>query len=66
MGSSIVPLRLATIAGFCFSIISALVFMYVIAERLGNPEIQPGWTSLIATVLLIGGVQMFFLGVIGE
>lgn len=66
MGSSIVPLRFATIAGFCFSIISALVFMYVIVERLGNPEIQRGWTSLIATVLLIGGVQMFFLGVIGE
>lgn len=65
-GSSIVPLRFATIAGFFFSAASALVFMYVIAERLGNPELQPGWTSLIATVLLIGGVQMCFLGIIGE
>jgi polyisoprenyl-phosphate glycosyltransferase len=66
MGSSIVPLRFATITGFSFSIISALVFMYVIVERLSDPQIQPGWTSLIATVLLIGGVQMFFLGIIGE
>ena len=65
-GSSIVPLRFATIAGFCFSFISALVFIYVIVERLTNPDIQPGWSSLIATVLLMGGVQMCFLGIIGE
>jgi glycosyltransferase involved in cell wall biosynthesis len=66
MGTSIVPLRFATIAGFSFSLISALVFMYVVVVKLTDPQIQPGWTSLIATVLLIGGVQMFFLGIIGE
>lgn len=65
-GSSIYPLRLATIAGFCLAAASFVFFLYVIVERLLNPNIQPGWTSVIATVLFIGGVQTFCVGVIGE
>jgi undecaprenyl-phosphate 4-deoxy-4-formamido-L-arabinose transferase len=65
-GSSIYPLRLATIAGFCLAAASFAFFLYVIIEWLLNPNVQPGWTSVIATVLFIGGVQTFCMGVIGE
>jgi undecaprenyl-phosphate 4-deoxy-4-formamido-L-arabinose transferase len=65
-GSSIYPLRLATIAGFCLAAASFVFFLYVIIEWLLNPNVQPGWTSVIATVLFIGGVQTFCMGVIGE
>jgi glycosyltransferase involved in cell wall biosynthesis len=65
-GSSIYPLRLATIAGFGLAATSLFFFLYVVVDRLMHPDIQPGWTSVIATILLIGGVQTFCMGVLGE
>lgn len=65
-GSSIYPLRLATFAGFFLAVMSMIIFVLVIADRLLHPAIQPGWASVIATVLFIGGVQTFCIGVIGE
>jgi glycosyltransferase involved in cell wall biosynthesis len=65
-GSSIYPLRIATIAGFLLAAMSMAVFVLVIVDRLLHPAIQPGWASVIATVLFIGGVQTFCVGVIGE
>ncbi|RUW34048.1 MAG: glycosyltransferase [Mesorhizobium sp.] len=65
-GSSIYPLRLATIAGFLVAGGSLLVLGYVVAEKITHPEMQPGWASLIATTLFIGGLQMIFLGILGE
>lgn len=65
-GSSIYPLRIATIAGFFLAAMSMIIFLLVIADRLLHPAVQPGWASVIATVLFIGGVQTFCVGVIGE
>jgi len=65
-GSSIYPLRIATIAGFVLAATSLVVFVLVILDRLLHPAMQPGWASVIATVLFIGGVQTFCVGVIGE
>jgi undecaprenyl-phosphate 4-deoxy-4-formamido-L-arabinose transferase len=38
----------------------------VVVIKLLNPAIQAGWTSLMATVLLVGGLQLAGLGLIGE
>ncbi len=65
-GSSIYPLRVATIAGFLVAIGSLFVLGYVVAEKIIHPEMQPGWASLIAAILFIGGLQMIFLGILGE
>jgi undecaprenyl-phosphate 4-deoxy-4-formamido-L-arabinose transferase len=65
-GSSIYPLRLATIAGFGLASTSFFFFLYVVVDRLFHPDMQPGWTSIIATILLIGGVQTLCMGVLGE
>ena len=65
-GSSIYPLRIATFAGFFLSVMSMGIFILVILDRLVHPAIQPGWASTIATVLFIGGIQTFCVGVIGE
>ncbi|WP_113382704.1 glycosyltransferase family 2 protein [Agrobacterium pusense] len=61
-----IPLRLASAAGFSLSLISMLLFAWVILDRLTFGVSQPGWASTIATLLFVSGVQMFFLGVIGE
>ena len=63
---SVLPLRLATYAGFAIAAISLVMIAFVIAQKLLHPEMAAGWASLIATVLFIGGVQTFCIGVMGE
>ena len=61
-----VPLRLCIGAGCIMATLSILSAIIQIATYfLGNFEV-PGWASLFATVSFIGGIQLFFLGVVGE
>ena len=63
---SIKPLRFATFFGVLISLIAFIIIIFLVIDRLINPNISLGWTSLIATNLLIGGIIMVILGVIGE
>ncbi len=63
---SVWPLRMAMFSGFALAIFSMIMIVFVIVEKLLYPEVQAGWASLIATVLFIGGVQILFIGIIGE
>jgi undecaprenyl-phosphate 4-deoxy-4-formamido-L-arabinose transferase len=67
---SVRPLRLVTWFGFGFAALGVLVALAVIGWRLFVPEHFPdaalGWASLIATQLLMAGVQLFFFGILGE
>jgi polyisoprenyl-phosphate glycosyltransferase len=63
---SVFPLRLLAIGGGVLALISLSMMAYVIAAKLINPAIPAGWTSLMATILLVGGLQMIGLGLIGE
>ena len=63
---SIKPLRIASLAGaFC----SACGFIYavvIIIKKLIRPDIQVGYSSMMASILFIGGMIMLMLGLIGE
>lgn len=63
---SVLPLRLASFAGFALAALSLLMILYVIVEKLLHPELPAGWASLIATVLFIGGIQTLCIGMMGE
>ncbi|MBO9679021.1 MAG: glycosyltransferase family 2 protein [Acidovorax sp.] len=63
---SILPLRIASYAGFLLSAVSLLMIVYVMVQKWMYPETPAGWSSLIATVLLIGGVQTLSIGMLGE
>lgn len=63
---SIVPLRLATYAGFALASFSSIVIAYLLIQKILHPEIAAGWTSLMATILFIGGIQTLCIGVMGE
>lgn len=63
---SVLPLRLASFAGFALAVLSLLMIVYVVAEKLLHPELPAGWASLIATVLFIGGIQTLCIGMMGE
>lgn len=63
---SIKPLRIATVAGVVFAIVGFLYGLYTVIMKLINPAISAGYSSLMAVMLLIGGILMLMLGMIGE
>lgn len=63
---SVLPLRLATYAGFALAALSLIMIAFIVAERLLHPDYPRGWASLIATILFIGGIQTLCIGMIGE
>lgn len=67
---SVQPLRLVTWFGFAFAFLGLVLALVVIAYRLFFPEDFPpvavGWASLMVALLLVGGIQMVFFGILGE
>jgi len=63
---SIKPLRVAIVAGFTLSILSFFLAVYFIIDKFMFPSIIIGWTSIMVLFLFMSGVQLIFLGVIGE
>ncbi len=59
------PLQLAASLGFFLAGISLFAIVVAVILRIFNVAIQGQTTTLIA-VLLLGGIQLIFLGVIGE
>ena len=60
------PLKIVTYFGFLVSGIAFLVMLYALYARFISQDYEPGWTSLIISVLFIGGIQMIAIGIIGE
>ncbi len=63
---SITPLRFASAAGAVLALIAGIGLISVIVDKLRHPETPAGWASLVAITLFLGGLQLLFLGVIGE
>ncbi|GAA4379118.1 glycosyltransferase family 2 protein [Hymenobacter koreensis] len=61
-----VPLKAATIMGFSVSGIAFLVLLYTLYARFIAHDYQPGWPSLMVSILFLGGVQLISVGLIGE
>lgn len=60
------PLKVASMAGFIVSGIAFLLIIYALYGRFILNTNQPGWTSLMLSVLFIGGIQLLCIGIIGE
>lgn len=60
------PLRIATKLGFVVSFLAFLIILYALFSHFFLEETITGWTSLIISSAFLGGIQLFFLGVIGE
>lgn len=63
---SILPLRVASLAGLLFALTGLVMAVMFVLERLENPDLPAGWASLAVIVLVVSGVQLFALGMIGE
>ena len=63
---SILPLRISTVLGVLFSIISFAYALYALYIKIFTNASILGWTSIMISVLFIGGIQLICIGMIGE
>ena len=62
---SVKPLRLITGVGILIFIVSLFMLLYALIAWLSGKTVA-GWTSMLGSIWLIGGIQLLSLGVIGE
>lgn len=60
------PLRIASVLGMTVSIIAFFFIVYLLVRPLFGVPTGDGYSSLMAVMLFLGGVQLLSLGVIGE
>ncbi|MES2617689.1 MAG: glycosyltransferase family 2 protein [Bacteroidota bacterium] len=60
------PLKVATFVGFITSMIAFGGIMYALYMRIFTNNYVEGWTLLMISILLIGGIILLVLGIIGE
>jgi glycosyltransferase involved in cell wall biosynthesis len=63
---STAPIKLVTAIGFALVVFCVGVLAWTLYVRFFTDNHPQGWTSVIAVVLLLGGVQLLSLGVIGQ
>ena len=64
---SIKPLRFSIVMGMLISFFAFIYAMYAVVLYIFFPErAVAGWASVLVSVLFMGGIQLLFLGVLGE
>ena len=63
---SVKPLRFSIYLGLIFALFSFIYGIYALVVFLFTDNALPGWTSILMSVLLIGGLNLLMLGIIGE
>ena len=66
IGYSTAPLRLATFLGGLTGIAAVIYLICVILEKLILGIAVPGYATIIVLILLLGAIQLFCIGIIGE
>lgn len=62
---SVAPIRLLLVLGSVIFMIGVVMGIYAIVQKIIG-AVVPGWTSLIVSLWLIGGIQLIGIGVLGE
>lgn len=64
---SVKPLRISTIIGFLIALIGFIYGIYIVIQKIClHNAMVPGYSSIMAAILFIGGIIMIMLGLIGE
>lgn len=59
------PLRLASFAGIFIALLSLLLSLWALITKISGNSV-PGWTSTVLPMYFLGGLQLLFLGILGE
>lgn len=65
-GFSTLPLQIASLIGFIFTIFGLLILIYVVGRYLIFGGSVPGFPFLASIIAIFSGAQLFALGMIGE
>ena len=60
---STIPLSISTFLGIIFSIIAFVMIIIVVIKNLMFGDPVQGWASTICVILLLGGIQLFTIGI---
>lgn len=63
---SIKPLHIASYMGFFIAALGIIGSIITVISKLLRPETAVGWSSIICTILFLGGINLVVLGLIGE
>ena len=63
---SAAPLRLASYLGMVVALAGGVYVAVAIVYRVFYGGVPEGWTSIIAVILAVGGMQLIVVGVLGE
>ena len=66
IGFSTRPLRLATYLGSMTAVAALIYLLIVVLQKLIVGIDVPGFATIIVLILLLGGMQLFCIGIIGE
>lgn len=65
-GFSTLPLQIASLTGFVFTLFGVVVFIYVVIRYVLQGTPVPGFPFLASIIAIFAGAQLFALGIIGE
>ncbi|MCC8138847.1 MAG: glycosyltransferase family 2 protein [Lachnospiraceae bacterium] len=60
------PLDLASWGGIGMTFVAFLFLIVIVVRRLVFGDPVAGWASIICVIIFIGGVQLFYLGIMGQ
>lgn len=63
---SVMPLRLASAVGAMLALMAFIYGIIVIVDKLFFHESVPGWPTVVASMMFLSGVQLLFIGILGE
>ena len=63
---STMPLAISSVLGLLFCIIAVLIIIVMIVQSFIYGIEGSGYTTIICTILLVGGVQLFCIGILGQ
>ena len=60
------PLAIASVCGIAFCVIALVMMLFVIVRAIIWGDPVAGWPSLVTVILLLGGIQLFCIGILGQ
>jgi glycosyltransferase involved in cell wall biosynthesis len=66
VGFSTAPLAFAAVVGVVFCIVAFLMICVIIIKTLILGDPTSGWPSMVCISLMVGGIQLFCMGILGE
>lgn len=65
-GFSVLPLQIASLVGFVFTVLGLAALVFVVGRFLIQGSVVPGFPFLASLIAVFSGAQLFALGIIGE